>query len=80
MVELLGFLITMDGIKASYKILEGIKKFPRPDSLTDTRSLHGLVAQVMFTFNKLDVMAPFRLLLNKGNKHFQVDKGIKRWL
>ena len=75
-VEFAGFLVTNDGIKPSPRIMDAIRKFPTPKSLTDVRSWFGLVNQVSFAFAQTELMLPFRELL-KHNQKFYWDQSLE---
>ena len=62
-VEFAGLDVTMDGVRPSRKFLEGIKSFPRPDTLSEARSFFGMINQVSYSFAISNVMEPFRHLL-----------------
>ena len=67
-VEFCGYRITADGIVPSPETINAIREFPRPNNITDVRSLFGLVEQVAFCFAKSKYMEPFRNLLNSKEK------------
>ena len=60
-VHFAGLEVIMDGIKPSAKFLDGIRIFPRPESLTDACSFFGMINQVSYPFAMSIVMEPFRL-------------------
>ena len=62
-VEFAGLDVTMDGVRPCGKFLEGIKSFPRPDTLSEARSFFGMINQVSYSFAMSSVMEPFRHLL-----------------
>ena len=53
----------MEGVRPSRKFLEGIKAFPRPDTLSEARSYFGMINQVSYGFAKSGIMEPFRHML-----------------
>ena len=62
-VEFAGLEVSKEGVKPSKKLVESIKSFPRPDTLSEARSFFGLVNQVSYAFSMSAVMEPLRLLL-----------------
>ena len=62
-VEFAGFLITKDEVKPCNKVLESIRDFPVPKTITDIRGWFGLVNQVAPFYANRKVMEPFRELL-----------------
>ena len=64
----MGFRLTRDGIKPLDKMLDTIRDFPRPTSITGARSFWGLIEQVAHFFAKNEVMAPFRTLIKTSAK------------
>ena len=62
-VDFAGLEVSKEGVKPSRKLLDSIKNFPRPDTLSEARSFFGLVNQVSYTFSMSSVMEPLRLLL-----------------
>ena len=75
-VEFAGFELTMDGFKPAEHIVNAIRDFPVPSSITDVRSWFGLVNQVAYTFSQSDLMEPFRCLLQK-KQPFYWDKRLQ---
>ena len=71
-VEFAGFLIGKDYVKPSPKILESIKNFPVPKTISDIRGWFGLVNQVSPFFASRPVMQPFRELLKPAEKGRQI--------
>lgn len=69
-VEFAGFVVTPEGYRPGQKILEGIKNFPSPTSITGVRSWFGLVNQVSYAFSQAPIMAPFRELLKHDGKFY----------
>ena len=67
-VEFAGFLIGKDYVKPAPKILESIKSFPVPKTISDIRGWFGLVNQVSPFFASRPVMQPFRELLKPAEK------------
>ena len=63
--EFAGFEITKDGCRPASHVINGIRDFPTPQSVTDVKSWFGLVQHVAFTFSETAVMDPFRELLSK---------------
>ena len=55
------------GLRPSDKLLNNIRNFPRPTSLSDIRSWFGIIEQVSYGFSKTEVMLPFRHLLSQKN-------------
>ena len=62
-VEFAGFEVTQSGFRPPSRIIDAIKKFPLPNTITDVRSWFGLVNQVAYAFMQKDQMSPFRELL-----------------
>ena len=62
-VEYAGFEITMNEVKPCKKILDSIRDFPVPKTLSDIRGWFGLVNQVAPFYANRRVMEPFRELL-----------------
>ena len=71
--EFAGFQITPDGYKPPESILNAIRDFPVPTSITDVRSWFGLINQVSHYFAQAKVMAPFRDLLSGKSAKFYWD-------
>ena len=63
-VDFAGLEVSKEGVKPSRKLLDSIKNFPRPETLSEARSFFGLVNQVSYTFSMSSVMEPLRL---RGN-------------
>ena len=64
-VEFAGFEVTNEGFRPASHVINGIRNFPTPLSVTDVKSWFGLVQHVAFTFSETAVMDPFRELLSK---------------
>ena len=64
-VEFAGFEVTADGYRPAAHIINGIRDFPTPQSVTDVKSWFGLVQHVAFAFSETGIMDPFRELLSK---------------
>ena len=62
-VEFAGLEVTMDGVRPSRKFLDGIRAFPRPETLSEARSFFGMINQVSYSFSMSAMMEPFRHLL-----------------
>ena len=62
-VDFAGLEVSKEGVKPSRKLVESIKTFPRPETLSEVRSFFGLVNQVSYSFSLSAVMEPLRLLL-----------------
>ena len=71
-VEFAGFSIGKNTVKPSEKILESIKDFPVPKTISDVRGWFGLVNQVAPFFANRPVMEPFRELLKPSVKGKQI--------
>ena len=71
-VEFAGFRIGADFVKPAPKILESIRSFPVPKTISDIRGWFGLVNQVAPFFASRPVMQPFRELLKPAAKGKQV--------
>ena len=71
-VEFAGFLIGKDYVKPAPKILESIRNFPVPKTISEIRGWFGLVNQVSPFFASRPVMEPFRELLKPAEKGKQV--------
>ena len=63
-VDFLGFQITDTGVQPHPDTLDTIRKFPRPQNISDIRAWFGLVNQVSYSFSMASTMAPFRHLLS----------------
>ena len=63
-VDFLGFQITDTGVQPHPDTLDTIRKFPRPQNISDIRAWFGLVNQVSYSFSMAATMAPFRHLLS----------------
>ena len=63
-VDFLGFRVTTTGIQPHPDSLDTIRKFPRPQNISDIRSWFGLIQQTSYSFSMTTVMAPFRHLLS----------------
>ena len=72
-IEFAGFDITLTGYRPTSKLLEGIKTFPSPTSITGVRSFFGLINQVSYAFAQAPVMSPFRDLLKHKGKFYWDD-------
>ena len=73
-IDFAGFTVTSDGYKPNSKMLDSIRNFPTPKSITDIRAWFGLVNQVSYAFSQADAMKPFReLLKSKTNKFYWDD-------
>ena len=64
-VEFAGFEVTMNGYRPADHLIEGIRDFPTPKSLTDIRAWFGLVQHVAYAFSETEVMSPFCELRTK---------------
>ena len=62
-VPFAGFEITPTTVRPCPQVLEAIKDFPKPRTITDVRSWFGLVNQVAYAFASAERMEPFRTLL-----------------
>ena len=62
-VNFAGFEITPTTVRPCPQVLEAIKGFPKPRTITDVRSWFGLVNQVAYAFASAERMQPFRTLL-----------------
>ena len=60
-----GFLVGKDYVKPAPKILDSIKSFPVPKSISDIRGWFGLLNQVSPVFASRPLMQPFREMLNR---------------
>ena len=69
-VEFAGFEVTTEGFRPASHVINGIRNFPTPQSVTDVKSWFGLVQHVAFTFSETSVMDPFRELLSKKRPFF----------
>jgi hypothetical protein len=61
-----GFEITMEGIRPTNKYIEAISNFPTPTNISEVRRWFGLINQVAYSFVKTEHMAPFRHLLSQS--------------
>ena len=64
------FEVSPTGFRPSKHLIEAIRNFPRPQTVTDIRAWFGIVNQVAYTFSKGELMQPFRCLLEKNRKYF----------
>ena len=71
--EFAGFEITPTGYKPPEPILNAIRDFPTPKTITDMQSWFGLINQVSYYFAQAETMAPFRELLSKKHKKLYWD-------
>ena len=55
-VDFAGFRITEDGIQPCDKIIEDIRKFPAPRTISEARSWFGLTEQVAWSYTIKDTM------------------------
>ena len=62
-VEYAGFNIGMDRVKPNEKMLNSIREFPVPKTISDIRAWFGLINQVSPFFMARPAMQPFRELL-----------------
>ncbi|GFO13768.1 enzymatic polyprotein [Plakobranchus ocellatus] len=62
-VNFAGFEITPTTVRPCPQVLEAIKGFPKPRTITDVRSWFGLINQVAYAFASAERMQPFRALL-----------------
>ena len=62
-VEFAGFEVAQSGFRPPSRIIDAIKKFPLPNTITVVRSWFGLVNQVAYAFMQKEQMSPFRELL-----------------
>ena len=69
-VDFAGFTITLSGIKPTAAMIQSIKEFPTPTTITGARAWFGLVDQVAYAFAQSKIMAPFRDLLQKNRKFY----------
>ena len=77
-VEFAGFEMTADGYRPPKSMIESIRNFPTPKSITDIRSWFGAINQVSYAFSQSKTMAPFRELLSTKNKKFYWDDSLNR--
>ena len=63
-VDFLGFRVTDTGIQPHPDMIDNIKNFPRPQSISDIRAWFGLITQIGYSFSTTSAMAPFRHLLS----------------
>ena len=71
--EFAGFELTPEGYRPPQRVLDSIRNFPTPSSITDVRSWFGLVNQVAYAFAQSQVMSPFRDLLSQKKSKFYWD-------
>jgi hypothetical protein len=64
-VEFAGFDVTPSGYRPAQRIIQAIRNFPTPTSITDVKSWLGLVQHVAYTFSQSRIMRPFRSLTEK---------------
>ena len=67
-IEFAGFMLTEDGYKPPERVIDAIRAFPSPTSVTGVRSWFGLINQVAYSFAQAKTMAPFRDLLSTTPK------------
>ena len=56
-VDFAGLEVSMEGVRPAKKFLDSIRKFPRPESLSEARSFFGMVNQVSYSFSLSAVMS-----------------------
>jgi hypothetical protein len=66
-VSFAGFEITPDNVRPCQQYLDAIRKFPKPNNITDMRSWFGLINQVSYAFASAEHMLPFREALKPGS-------------
>ena len=71
-VDFAGFTIGRDSVKPAPKIMDSIRSFPVPKTISDIRGWFGLVNQVAPFFASRPVMQPFRELLKPAAKGKQI--------
>ncbi len=67
-VPFAGFDVKPDGFAPSSELLQAIKNFPTPHTLTDAWPWYGLVNQMTWAEKLQPVMEPFRELLQRAAK------------
>ena len=72
-VDFAGFEINTTGFRPSKHLIEAIKNFPQPQTVTDIRAWFGIVNQVTYSFSQGELMQPFRCLLEKNQKYYWND-------
>ena len=72
-LEFAGFDVTDTGFRPPEKLLENIKNFPAPTTITGVRSWFGLVNQISYTFAQAPIMSSFRELLSKRGPFYWND-------
>jgi len=77
-VEFAGFEMTPDGYRPPKRVLDSIRDFPTPKSVTDIRSWFGAINQVAYAFSQSQTMAPFRDLLSHKKKNFYWDDALDK--
>ena len=63
-VDFAGFQVSPTSLMPSEKMLEAIRKFPKPKDISGVRAYFGLVNQVAYAFAMTEEMQPFRHLLS----------------
>jgi hypothetical protein len=66
-VSFAGFEITPDNVRPCQQYLDAIRKFPKPNNITDMRSWFGLINQVSYAFASAEHMLPSREALKTGS-------------
>ena len=74
--EFAGFELTPDGYRPPKRVLDSIRNFPTPKSITDIRSWFGLINQVAYAFAQSQTMSPFRDLLSHKSSKFYWDDAL----
>ena len=65
-----GFELNTTGFRPSKHLIEAVKNFPIPKSVTDIRAWFGIVNQVSYAFSQNELMQPFRCLLEKNQRYY----------
>ena len=73
-VDFAGFEVNVAGFRPSKHLIDAIKNFPQPQTVTDIRAWFGIVNQVAYAFSQGDLMQPFRCLLEKNQKYYLDDE------
>ena len=66
-MDFLEYEIGPETVRPSKKFFSAIENIKRPETLTDARSIFGLVEQIAYTCYCSEIMAPFRELLKSSN-------------
>lgn len=67
-MEFAGYVLNKERITTDPEKIDAVKKFPRPNNITQLKSFMGMVAQLAdFSAKVASVAGPLRPLLRVGN-------------